>query len=510
MPVETQPDPAAQPVANNAPRSARGTGFLRRLTVGTNVIIQVALLAFIILLVNFYAFKHYKRFDYSREHKFTLSERTQSFLKSLSKPVHLIVFMVPQDPLQGDVSNLVEEYRSANPKYVSIENVDPFRSVGRAGEVQSKYKLAAQENVVIVDCEGRNKIITDEKMADIDNSGAMMGQPPQITAFTGEQAVTAALIEVTEGKKSSAYYVQGHGEPAVGKGKALEVVGTLLDGEHLTTAELNLLNVDVIPADASVVMLMGARYDLTEREVKLLSDYWDKGGRIFMLLNPDVSTPHLAAFLDKLGIKPDDDRVLRTLELAGGVTGVVRDAYGEFVGDTTITKQLAGINLVLLGATQSLTLTPATGSAANIKLAPLVQAIKGFWGETDYKDIENTGVYFDVGKDKAAPLALAATVEKNALGDERVKNNASRMIVVGNSKFVENDAMSEPAANFFLGGLNWLLEREALIGIAPKQVKNFSLNVPEEQMRTILGTMVFGFPACAAVLGVLVWWMRRR
>ena len=284
----------------------------------------------------------------------------------------------------------------------------------------------------------------------------------------------------------------------------------MLDGEHLTTAELNLLNVDVIPADASVVMLMGARYDLTEREVKLLSDYWDKGGRIFLLLNPDVSTPHLAAFLDKLGIKPDDDRVLRTLELAGGVTGIVRDAYGEFVGDTTITKQLAGINLVLLGATQSLTLTPAAGSAANIKLAPLVQAIKGFWGETDYKDLENTGAYFDVGKDKAAPLALAATVEKNALGDERVKNNASRMIVVGNSKFVENDAMSEPSANFYLGGLNWLLEREALIGIAPKQVKNFSLNVPEEQMRTILATMVFGFPACAAVLGVFVWWMRRR
>ncbi len=73
------------------------------------------------------------------------------------------------------------------------------------------------------------------------------------------------------------------------------------------------------------------------------------------------------------------------------------------------------------------------------------------------------------------------------------------MIVVGNAKFVENDAMSEPAANFFLGGLNWLLEREALIGIAPKQVKNFSLNVPDDQMRLILGTMVFGCPACAAV-----------
>ena len=109
--------------------------------------------------------------------------------------------------------------------------------------------------------------------------------------------------------------------------------------------------------------------------------------------------------------------MLRTLELAGGVTGVVRDAYGEFVGDSAITKQLTGVNVVLLGATQSLTLTAAAECRqANVKLAPLVQAIKGFWGETKYKDIENTGVYYDIGEDKAAPLALAATVEKERAG----------------------------------------------------------------------------------------------
>ena len=492
------------------PRSARGTGFLRRLGIGVNVLIQIVALLFILLLVNFYAFKHYHRFDLSREHKFTLSERTLGFLRSLTKPVKLIVYMVPQDPLQGDVANLVEEYRVANPHYVSIENVDPFRNVGRAGEVQAKYKLVQQENVVIAECQDRNKIVTDDKMAEVDTSGEQMGQPPQITAFTGEQAVTAALLEVTEGKKSSAYYVQGHGEPAIGKGKPLEVMGTLLDSEHLTVAELNLLNVDAIPADASVVMLLGPRYDLTDREIKLLSDYWDKGGRILLLLNPDAPTPHLAAFLDRLGIKPDDDRVLRTLELAGGVTGIVRDAYGEFVGDSAIAKQLAGINLVMLGATQSLTLEPTRVAGSNVKLAPLVQAIKGFWGETDYKDVENTGAFFDAGKDKAAPLALAATVEKNALGDQRVQNGASRMVVAGNAKFIENDAMSEPSANFFLGSLNWLLEREALIGIAPKQVKNFTLNIPDDQMRMILGAMVFGLPSFAAALGLLVWWQRRR
>ena len=149
-------------------------------------------------------------------------------------------------------------------------------------------------------------------------------------------------------------------------------------------------------------------------------------------------------------------------------------------------------------------------ASAGTRVEPLLQALKGYWGETEYKDIENTGVYYDAGKDKAAPLVLAATVEKNALGDQRVQNNASRMIVIGNAKFLESDSMSEASANFFLSDLNWLLEREALIGIAPKQVQNFTLNIPEEQMRTILGTMVFGLPICMAAIGVLVWWVRRR
>ena len=209
----------------------------------------------------------------------------------------LIVFMTDASPLQNDVTSLAQEYRNAQPKYIQLEQINPFRDVGRATEIQAKYKLAQQENVVIVDCEGRQKVITDDKMADVDRSGEAMGQPPQITAFTGEQAITSAIIEVTEGKKSSVYYLQGHGEPEIGAGKQLEVMQSLLDGEHLNVQQLNLLNVDAVPADATTLMVLGPRDDLTEREAKLLGDYWEKGGRIMLLLDPDAATPHLAGFL---------------------------------------------------------------------------------------------------------------------------------------------------------------------------------------------------------------------
>ncbi len=502
------PTPAAAPVPEKSRRPSRA-GFGRRLTIGTNVLVQIVLAAFILLVVNGYAFKHFHRFDVSREHRSALSDRTKQFLRGLDKPVKIIVLISERSPLQGDVANLATEYRNTQNKYVTLDITDPFRDYNRAAELQTKYKLAQQENVVILDCEGRTKVISQDKMAEIDPGNEMTGTAPQVTAFTGEQAITAGLIEVTEGKKSTVYYVQGHGEPSLAKGKQYGPIGDQLASEHLTVGELNLLNIDAVPADATVVMLMGARYDLTDREVKLLSDYWDKGGRLLVLLNPDFVTPHLANFLTRLGVRPDDDRILGVVN-ALGVRRLISSALTLFAGDTPIALRLSELTPLFMGSTQSLSLTPEAGAASGLKVGPLLIAAKGFWGETDYKDMENTGAENDPAKDKQAPLYVAATVEKGAVGDQRVQVTASRMIVFGNARFVDPESMDQQMYDLFINSVNWLGEREALIGIPPKQVRATVLSIPEEQMGELRSILIFGIPGVCALLGFVVWWWRRR
>ena len=501
--------PAPKAEVKSAPiKRPSQAGFLRRLGVGTNVTLQMILLAFILLAVNGYAFKHYHRFDLTQNSKYSLSPRTKQLLASLTKPVKIIVFMQAKAVLQADVANLAEEYRIANPKQVSIEVVDPFRNATRAGELQAKYKLAQQENVVILDCEGRSKIISDDKMAELDTSGVQFGQPPTITAFLGEQAITAGLLEVIEGKKSNVYYTLGHGEEIIGTGKPLEILGKLLDSEHVTVADVNLLNSESVPADASLLMILGAHIDFSDRETALLQQYWDKGGRVLLLLDPEYPTPHLADFVARLGVKPDDDRVLRTVNM-GDVTGIRSDVFTNIVGSSAIATQLAGVQLQFLGATQSLTLSPDRVASAGTKVEPLLEPFKGFWGEVDYKDMENTGVYFNKGKDKDTNLYIAATVQKGAVADQRVQTNSGRLIVVGNDNFIQSSGMSPQSADFFVSGLNWLLERDNLIGIAPKLIKTFTLGLSEEKMRMLFWLMILAIPGVCAFLGVLVWWRRR-
>jgi ABC-type uncharacterized transport system involved in gliding motility auxiliary subunit len=86
------------------------------------------------------------------------------------------------------------------------------------------------------------------------------------------------------------------------------------------------------------------------------------------------------------------------------------------------------------------------------------------------------------------------------------------MVVVGNAELLTNNCyrLSEGVSNdLTVNVLNWLLDREEMIGIPPKEKKNTTLSLDDKQLRTIaLNVMVF-FPGIVAFLGVIIWWQRR-
>src|SRR4030095_9084566 len=136
----------------------------------------------------------------------------------------------------------------------------------------------------------------------------MWGESPKVTAFKGEQAITSALIDVVEGKKNTVGYIIGHKEAPLSGESLVSVLKTFIENENIQFKELNLFEVPTIPADIKVVMIAGPQYDLSDREMKMLRDFWNKDGRILLLVDPAAKTPKLLAFLNELGVKVEDDR----------------------------------------------------------------------------------------------------------------------------------------------------------------------------------------------------------
>ena len=485
-----------------------------RTRIGLNVLVQSVLFLLLFAIANYLGFNHYKRWDFSRDQKYTLSATTKRVLGNLQKPVRIVVFFSSSSPIAADVMNLLHEYSYASNKMVDVEVVDPFHAMtlARAREIATQYKLRDNDNVIILDYGGRVKFVSASQMAEFEPSLNLLDQP-RMKNFKGEAAITGALLEITEDGSNQIYSISGHGETTLDADPALSGLKDYIERQNIKVSPLKLTDVELIPQDAKALFIVAPKYDFSEADLTALRAYWEKRekpGRIFVFLEPDSPTPKLCALLSELGIVVNDDRVLRTMpvRLATGIfRGVLKEITGDFVTGSPITKRLNNVNASFTGGvTQSLTLDTERSKAGGIKLKPLIQASKGFWGETRYTE---SAVYFDPKEDHIDPV-VAVSAEKDAPTDDRVRVDSSRLIVVGSSAFLSNQTITEADMDFVLNSLNWLLDREEVIGIAPKVAHNLSLNLTQAQLSLIALLVMGAIPGCAALLGFIVWLKRRR
>jgi hypothetical protein len=499
-------------MVDETPRPRRRTGRkIGRIRIGFNVLAQVLLVLFLIAMVNSYAFKHYARWDFSRDQKYALSDKTKRFLDTLKGKMRITVFFSPTTPITADVQNLLTEYQYAGKGKIDVEHIDPERNLSRAKELFDKYKVVTDESLLVLDYEGRNKTVKASEMADVDQSGMAFGEGPRVSAFKGEQVITSGMIDLVEGKKKTLGYVTGHKEPSLSTNSTITVLKTFIENENIKFQELNLLDLDAIPADVKAVMIVGPQYDLSDRENKLLHDFWDKQGRILLLLDPTAKTPKLRAFVDELGLKANDDRLMVFLRTGIQEVALTRDVQGHFVGDSPITKHLADVRALFLGGTSSITLQLDRVRTANVRLEPLIQAEKGYFAEKDYNTDDQAKLQADAQQSTDTPIIIGASAEKGGSADQRVQVDSSRLVVVSNASFVQDNAITQDqqGLDFVSGSVNWLLSREQLIGIAPKIPKPLTFTLSEEGLRRMRWILLVLMPLIPAAIGTMVWWQRR-
>ena len=499
---------------------------IHRLRIGVNLIVQIAIILFLAICANYLGFEHYKRWDLTRDQKYALSDKTKRFLETIKGKIRVTVFFAANNPIGQDVQGLLTEYQYAAKGKIDIENVDPDRNYSRAKALVDKYKIVSDESQVILDYDNRNKTVKASEMAEVDQGNPMLGEPPKITAFKGEQAITSAMIDLVEGKKNLVGYVLGHKEPPIADAPAsispsmapepgarspLSLVKTVIENENIKFQELNLFEVPAIPAEIKTIAIVGPQYDFSDREMKLLRDFWDKQGRILLLLDPSAKTPKLLAFLNELGVKVNDDRLMAMVKTGIQEMARVRDVLGRFLPDSPITKKLVDVRGIFVGGTSSLTLEQDRVRAANVKLQPLINAEKGYWAEKDYNSTDEAKLQADAAAAPATPLTVGASIEKGGSADERVQANSSRLVVVTNASFIQDSAITQDqqALDFMSGSINWLLSREQMIGIAPKVPQTLTFSLDDKAMGNLRWLILVLLPLIPAVLGFGVWWYRR-
>ena len=485
-----------------------------RLEVGFNIVVQIALVIAAIVMLNWISNKYYARWDWSHGKNITLSPQTKALLGSLEKNVQVIVMFATGGEAEADAQALLREYQfAAKEGKLTVEEVDPYANLARAKDLQAQFKFGGNENVVIFVYDGRHKFVNSSDLAEMEQmdqmTQMMSRRPPQMIAFKGEQVFTSTLLELTESKQNKLYLVGGHGEYE-STSKEIGGLGQFLARQNLKSEPLKLADKDKVPDDASMVMILGPRFDYSERDLKLLTEYWERKGRIFLATGwTNGKTPNLNEWLAARGVRPQNDAVVRVVSI-GNLSGMQPLEAVVVAQGSPITKELAGVGTEMFGPTQSLQVDQKLAKASQIQISVLLGAPEGFWGETEYNPGDRTSVpFFDPKKDHAAPLVLGVSVEQGGSMDPKVKLETARMAVFGNGDFLTDKGLQvgQASLELALNSVNWLLNRENLISIAPKVKEKQSLKLTDNEVNTIRWWVLLFIPAIIALFGLyhLMW-----
>ncbi|MEI8294119.1 MAG: GldG family protein [bacterium] len=473
--------------------------------------LQIIAVLVIYALVNYLGFVHYERRDFSRSQKFSLAGQTRAVLKEFKKPLEVIIvssptFLSPVSQIFGDLRSLMNEVLFNKRQGLRVEYVDPTRNLSRIQDLQAKYKLTTLDNLIILDYEGRHRLLNIAEMGDFDLSPMAQGGQPVLLAFRGEQVLTSALLALIKPDSETVYFLTGHGEPS--PDRELSNFSEAVSQQNAVVKTLSLSSSDTVPPDAAALVLVAPKSDLDEREAAVIAAWLRKGGNMLVLLDPNSRTPLLHSLLANSGIIPRDDRVLRLIQLPLA-TGILRDVTAHVLPNAEVTRRLEGMNILFPGATQSLAFDQQLAQREKIRIRPLVEAAEEFWGETAYLPNQPGGVAYQDGIDNGQPIHIAASAERDALENDRVGVQSSRLIVIASSQFAHNAGLNRPGLDLLVGCMNSLIDRGGLSGITPKNATRFSIQLTDIQMSRLALLVVVGIPSLAAILGLLVWLRRR-
>jgi ABC-type uncharacterized transport system involved in gliding motility auxiliary subunit len=489
----TEPSPSLE---TSEPPATPRPAPRRRWLVGANAAVTVLLLAVLLLLVNFLGSRRYVTRDLTPTKITALSPKTKEVLGQLKEPVDIVVFYQTTHRLFELVQDLLEQYEAVSDKVV-VSYVDPEQDLAKARQLVQKHQIDLNKdplNQIIVGSGGRTKFLTEAELAQYDYRMAQRMGRPLLVGFTGEDALTSAILSVSQSTQPVVWFLSGHGE------KALEDTGPqgiselkkYLERENMTVRSETLLDKSEIPSSASMLVIAGPARRFAEQELVLLQAFLARGGRLLALIDPSTNTG-LDDLLARWGAELGQDVVVDPARQLPFVSSA-----NVFVVSYTEHPIVRHMETLMTLFPLARSVKPAPGDQ-QMQATELAATSEEGWGETTL----TSDTFEKDAKDTPGPVPLA-------VASERLQPSAARLVVVGDSDFAGNDQLGNVGnLDLVRGAFHWLVGQEQLIGIGPKPIASLKVSVTAAQLSLIFWLSFAILPCLFAGAGIAVWWVRR-
>ncbi len=434
------------------------------------------------------------RADLTAGQEFTLSDQTINVLNDLnSRDTQVTAYAfysiyVQSDVSQQQIEDLLKEY-AAHTNKIHYEFVDPVSQPAKASELGFDNRYGT--------------VVFDD------------GKKREVAASATESDFTSAIVRLFQTQTLTVGFLTGHGErdPNGFDETGYSTVKDQLTKENYQIKTVSLLTGTLTTSDVNVLIVAQPTNPLTAKETTALEQYLDSGGRVMMLLDPQMSDEALkpmADVLSKYGVTPVSGVVV---DLASNYSPqeptvlIVRTYLGTGIADDLNRKQIPTLFPLSLG------LKPPTSTVDSMVVTQMIQSSSGSdvsWLETDTK---NAQANYDEGtNDIPGPVAIGLQIAPSTTTTDTTAPQP-RLVVYGDADFPSNLAVQQVDPNnidLFSNSIDWLSGQNELVSIRAKDATAPRTIVLDSGQKNILAIVsVFALPILVLILGGYNWWRRR-
>jgi len=469
-------------------RERMRSGEVRRASrYGTSAILTAIFSVVILGLLGFLSTRYHERFDWSEQKVHSLTDQSLKVLEGLDRDVQVLALYQALD--QEPIRDLLDRYAYASDRF-HVEYADPNEHPDLLG----KYGIPEEEL-------GQGLVRV-----------AVGDESVQVTEVT-EENVTNAMLKLLRTGEKKVYFLEGHNERAI-EGEAAaakegyERAAEALRNENYRVEKLLLAAQGEVPEDADVVVVAGATRPLLDVEHEALERYLERGGALLVLIDPRSNTD-LVDDLRSWGVDVGNDIVVdRKLALFGRATSPFAERYDT---EHEITKGMRETTLFHVAR--------SIRSGKDTDLTEIVFTGEGSWAERDLDRFFQEGTAEFDDDDLEGPVSIAVAGTPRLPGsDEKAEGEGAeaekpkaRLVVFGDADFAANELIEAYRnRDLFVNSVNWLMGDVGAISIRPRLSRASRFQLSSEQFMRIRSLSLFVLPEVIAVIGVFVWWSRRR
>lgn len=212
------------------------------------------------------------------------SESTRKLLQGLGDKITVTAFFPETSPVRKEVQGYLNSLAKGAPS-LKVEVADRYLSPKLARDM----KVVQDGTIVISKGDAKRTVFIGTEMKDAQKKLKTLDRDFQERLFK--------LLR----EQRTVYQTVGHGEindeergVDTAEGRSAHILKELLGKQHYLVKTLGLSQglANDVPDDADIVMVLGPTQPLSPEEIASLKRYADRGGKLFLALDPDAVSAH--------------------------------------------------------------------------------------------------------------------------------------------------------------------------------------------------------------------------